>query len=144
MSRRKTEFPYLSRAEVLDAVEQITGVDRELARAVIEAYYTAIRQAAEQGIEVDIPLVGIVTYKKEPPKPRGMYWNGFAKEMQEYPRRQGFYRPVFKFKRELINELKKNTLYGEAPTVEEYNECAISRHGDKARLMDENGNVADR
>lgn len=129
----KRDFPLVNPAALLDYVVEQTGVDRRIAHKVIEAYNKAIYDTLVSGIQVALPNVGTLTFRVHEPRPEGIYWNGFQKQYMPYPNRQGYYRldvmPYVNF----AGKLKANTTFGEEPTLDEYNEALIARHGDRAK-----------
>jgi hypothetical protein len=138
MARKHTkkDFPMIEKEKLVDYASAKSGVDRKLALAVIEAYLEGIYQALSSGTQVALSNVGVLTFRVHEPRPEGMYWNGFAKEYQPFANRQGYYYLDIAPYPEFKSRLKHNTLFGERPTLDEYNEALIARHGDKAELKE--------
>lgn len=133
---RRADFPIIEKDKLVDYASESSGVDRKLALAVINAYLDGVYQALIHGTQVSLQNIGRLTFKVHPPRPEGIYWNGFAKEYQPFANRKGYYYldvvPYAEFKA----ALKGATLFGEGCTVEEYNEALVARHGDHAILKE--------
>lgn len=114
------KFPTLKHREINTEVAKRTGQSNELVWAIIRAYRDVLREALLNGVEVVIPDLCTLTFQDYPPKPAGVYWDGYLKEYIPFPNRPGDYKlkvkPHVAFKQDLL----RYTTYGETSPKEEW------------------------
>lgn len=114
------KYPKLTHKEINDEVVKRTGQSSQLVGAVIRAYRDVMREAITNGVEVVIPEMCTLTFRDHPPRPAGEYWDGLTKTRHYFPNRQGYYALNIKPHEKVKQGIKRNTLYGDVATKEEW------------------------
>ena len=114
------KYPKLTHKEINDEVVKRTGQSSQLVAAIIRAYRDVMREAIINGVEVVIPEMCTLTFRDHPPRPAGEYWDGLTKTRHYFPNRQGYYALNIKPHDKVKQSMKRNTLYGDAATKEEW------------------------
>lgn len=116
------KFPTLTHKEVNDEVAKRTGQPNEMVYTIIRAYRDVVREALLNGIEITIPDLCTLTFQDVPPKPAGVYWDGYSKTRIPFPNRKGEYKLKVRPKPTFKQELTRCTAYGEESSKEEWAE----------------------
>lgn len=139
---KESKFPQMSKADITKEVIARTGMKSDVVTLVIKAYADIMYETYSNGIEVRLPNIGVLSFQDRPPRPAGIYWNGYAKDRTYFPNREGYYRPLLVATRDFKQALKGHTIYGEGNSDEEYEEWVRQAHPstwEKRRLKNLDG-----
>lgn len=139
---KESKFPQMSKADITKEIIARTGMKSDVINLVMKAYTDIVYEAYSNGIEVRLPNIGVLSFQDKPPRPAGMYWNGYAKEKTYFLNRPGYYRPLLVATRDFKQALKGRTIYGEERSEEEYDEWVRQAHPktwEKRRLKNLDG-----
>lgn len=132
-----TKYPRLTKADMKKELVRRTGVDSKIVEIVITNYHDIMREALQHGVEYSLPDIGVLTFTTFPPRPAGEYWNGFQKRRMYYPSRQGYLKLFFKVEKNMKSMVKRNTLYGDCCTKEEWDAWVLENYPDNPKFARE-------
>lgn len=125
---KESKFPQMSKADINKEIIARTGMKSEIITSVMKAYTDIVYEAYSHGIEVRLPHIGVLSFQDKPPRPAGLYWNGYKKDRTYFPNRPGYYRPMLVPSRGFKEALKGCTIHGENNSDEEYEEWLREAH----------------
>ena len=130
----KGEFPKITLAEISDQVVARTNISREAVTEVLKTFQEIMRECLIAGVAFPLRNIGTITFSKIKPKPDGVRWNGFLKKRVFMLRTKGYFKLRFVAQTELKKAIKRNTSYGEAPSMEELRQWVKDTYGDEKRI----------
>jgi hypothetical protein len=131
---KKHKFPTLTKKSVTSQIIARTKFDSVTVGAVLSAYYDIMAETLLSGVEFQLPNIGRITFKDVKPIPAGERWHPALKQRIYMLAKQGYYKLDIKAEKDFKSKLKRRTLYGDHPTMEEKEEWVKSIYGDNAKV----------